>query len=266
MIRIGLVGCGTIGRALTHAITKKYHRIAKIAFLCDRHHEAAERLKRDLRLRADILPLSSLIRKSDFIVEAASQQAVLEMLPILTQQKKNAMILSVGALLRVPPRLLKKAKGLLYIPSGAVSGIDGILAAKTSAIRHVSIRTYKPLKGIQSAPYFKHKQAWLKRIQKPTVVFRGTAKQAIKHFPQNVNVAATLSLAGIGSERTKVTIITSPAFRRNSHEVLIEGDFGMIQTRTDNVPSKLNPKTSALAFHSAIACFDKMISSIKIGT
>ncbi|NQV03924.1 MAG: DUF108 domain-containing protein, partial [Candidatus Omnitrophica bacterium] len=68
-----------------------------------------------------------------------------------------------------------------------------------------------------------------------------------------INVAATLSLSGIGPRRTRVRIITSPKYTRNTHEVEVEGEFGRFFTRTENIPSEKNPKTSQLAIFSALA-------------
>ena len=81
-----------------------------------------------------------------------------------------------------------------------------------------------------------------------------------------MNVSAVLSLAGVGPARTRVRIVTSPEYTKNTHEVEIVGDCGKIMTRTDNVPSKANPKTSALAIYSAIATLEGITKSVRIGT
>ena len=112
----------------------------------------------------------------------------------------------------------------------------------------------------------KEKNIDLTGIKKETVIFEGTASEAIKGFPKNVNVCATLSLAGIGSQKTKVKIITSPDYKANIHEIELEGDFGKLVARTENVPTPENPKTSFLASLSAIATLKNILNVAKIGT
>jgi aspartate dehydrogenase len=164
-------------------------------------------------------------------------------------------------------KLLKLAKNSrVYIPSGAICGIDGLKSASAGRIDSVTLTTRKPPKGLEGAPYLKERGIDPARFKDETVVFDGSAKDAIKGFPQNVNVSAVLSLAGIGAARTRVRIIASPGSERNIHEVEITGDFGKILTRTENVPSRTNPKTSALAILSAIATLGAIADRVRVGT
>ena len=122
------------------------------------------------------------------------------------------------------------------------------------------------MKGFREAPYFVNQHFKIQKIKKPTLIFSGTVKQAIQYFPQNINVAATLSLAGIGPEKTKVQIYTSPSYQFNQHEIQIESHYGKVECRVTNVPSRQNPKTSSLAIGSALATLAKILSPVKIGT
>ncbi|MCM8781346.1 MAG: DUF108 domain-containing protein [Candidatus Omnitrophica bacterium] len=88
----------------------------------------------------------------------------------------------------------------------------------------------------------------------------------MRFFPQNINVAATLSLAGIGSKNTIVRIIASPQTTRNIHQIEIESEAGRIVTRTENTVHPDNPKTSYLAVLSAVATLRDILESIRIGT
>ena len=106
----------------------------------------------------------------------------------------------------------------------------------------------------------------LKTLTQEKRVFRGVAAEAIEHFPQNINVAAVLSLAGIGPDRTEVEIWTSRAYKGNRHEILVEGDFGTFKTVTQNKSAPGNPKTSYLAILSAIATLKKAFASVRVGT
>jgi aspartate dehydrogenase len=129
----------------------------------------------------------------------------------------------------------------------------------TGAIKSVTLITRKPLKGLAGSPYLKEKNIDIEKIDKETLIYSGTAKDAIRYFPQNINVAVTLSICGIGADRTSVKIFTSPEYTKNTHEIEVEGEFGRLWTKTENVPSRANPKTSGLAIFSAIAKLKEMV-------
>lgn len=177
--------------------------------------------------------------------------------------------MSVGGLLASfssLDRILKRTKGTLYIPSGALAGIDAVLASRQGKIRSATLITRKPPAGLHGAPFFKTSKIKLELVRKETLIFQGNVIDAVKAFPKNVNVSALLALASIGPRKTKVKLYTSPEYTKNSHEVIVEGDCGVVHTRTDNVPSKENPKTSALAIRSAEALLAKIFSRFKVGT
>jgi aspartate dehydrogenase len=145
-------------------------------------------------------------------------------------------------------------------------GIDGLKSASVGRIDSVTFTTRKPPKGLDGAPYITKNNIELSSIKEETVIFEGTADDAVKGFPQNVNVAAILSLAGLGKANTRVRIVTSPDYTKNIHEVEIKGESGNITTRTENLPSKVNPKTSQLAVFSAIATLEGIVKNVRIGT
>ncbi|OGW81172.1 MAG: hypothetical protein A3G33_10275 [Omnitrophica bacterium RIFCSPLOWO2_12_FULL_44_17] len=214
------------------------------------------------------MSVKELVEKSDFIIEAACPDVAKAIIPKILQCHKQALILSVGGVIQIKnlERLLQKSRGCIYIPSGAIAGVDALLACKGASIKRVRITTRKPVRSLLGAPFMKKAKNELNKIRKTTLIFEGTAEQAVRYFPQNINVAATLSLAGVGSKRTLVRIYTSPTYRFNSHEIEIEGDFGRIHSKVTNIPSEENPKTSALAIGSAIATLGKIFSRLKVGT
>ena len=268
-LTVGIIGCGTIGQELALRIKKKYSSHLRIAFIADQNHVQAEKLKKRLSAKLRITSIGNVIRESDFIIEAASSAVSHRVACSALRKNKRVLIMSVGGLTRNFKAILKgaqKSKGMIMLPSGALCGIDGVLAACAGGIKKATLVTRKPIKGLMGAPYFSKKKIDLNRIKKETIVFKGSAQEAIKYFPKNVNVAALLSLASIGVQRTSVTIITSPHFKQNSHSVHVDGAFGRIYTRTENVPAPTNPKTSYLAILAAEASIGKMLSSLKIGT
>ncbi len=189
-------------------------------------------------------------------------------IPIALRHHKNLIVLSVGGVLQIPTlqSLLKKSRGQIYVPSGAIAGVDAVLAGKALRIRQIQVTTRKPLRSLSGSPYFKMRRLDLAKIKRPTLIFDGSAFQAIRCFPQNINVAATLSLAGIGPRKTRVRIFASPTYHYNTHEIEIKGGFGRIVTKVRNVPSGENPKTSALAIGSTVALLEKLFDRLKVGT
>ncbi|MFH1783189.1 MAG: aspartate dehydrogenase domain-containing protein [Candidatus Omnitrophota bacterium] len=261
MKKIGIVGCGVIGSSIAEFISKKLKGRGKLVALADIDTEKAKRLSKKISSHPSVTDLETLMKISDLIVEAANPKVSSLVIQKAVKAKKDALIMSTGGALK-HLSLLKKAKLLginIYIPSGAICGLDGLKAASIGKVTKVGITTRKPPKGLIGAPYFIEKGIDISSIKKETVVFSGTALEAIKHFPKNVNVSATLSILGIGPKKTRVNIVTSPEYTSNTHEVEVEGDFGKFSVRCQNVPSKENPKTSQLAIYSAQSMLKEIV-------
>ncbi|OGS17944.1 MAG: aspartate dehydrogenase [Elusimicrobia bacterium RIFOXYA2_FULL_40_6] len=243
-MKISLIGCGTIGKEIAIAFEKKIVNGSLVA-LYDFIPEKSDELKEILKNNSPIIAknIHEAVSIADFVIECASQKAVEEISKPAFSQKKDIFILSVGALI-VFPHILKSAKKhncKVYFPSGAIAGLDAIRGAKLSKISSAVLSTRKPPEALGL------------KLKTEKVIFNGTAKEAIKKFPANINVAAALSLAGIGPEKTKVRIIADPKVKRNTHEIEVISGSGRIFTRTENLPSPSNPKTSYLASLSAIS-------------
>lgn len=205
------------------------------------------------------LSLPTLVRRATLIIEAASPQVLSELLPLVTRHRRTLMLLSSGGLL-LYPGLLKKAlarKIPIFLPSGALVGIDGAKAAAVGKVTRATLTTRKPPHAFG-----------LKGVRHPQVLFEGPARAAIERFPQNINVAATLSAAGLGSRKATIRIVADPRLRVNVHELEIRGDFGRMFLRTENLPSRENPKTSRLAINSALATLRRIVNNppLHVGT
>ena len=266
-IKIGLIGCGTIGSEIARACQGKLSRKMVLSAVCDADAAKAIALAKTLK-KVRVLDMDDLIGAVELVVEAASAKVSGDVVKKCIRNKRDVFIMSVGGLLG-KNALLKEAEARgvkVYLPSGAICGIDGLKSASAGKIYSVTLTTRKPPRGLKGAPYLKDKNIDLEHVAGEMTVFEGSAEEAIKGFPQNVNVAAVLSLAGIGARKTRVRIVTSSDYTKNVHEVEIEGEFGKLMTRTENVPSRTNPKTSALAFFSAIATLDEIASFVRVGT
>ncbi len=269
MIRIGIIGCGTIGAKLAKYIDSDLADKARLIAVSDADEQKARDLAGTLRFAPEISGIDALIDSADLVIEAASAKISFEIAMRTVDAGKDVMVMSTGGLLKDHKLLfgLAKEKGAnVYLPSGAICGLDGLKGAGFSRIDRVTLTTRKPPGGFKGAPYIEKNNISLDEIRSDTVLFEGNAMDAMEGFPANINVAATLSLCGIGSDKTRVKIIASPSATRNTHEVEVEGEFGRLLARTENVPSPDNPKTSYLAILSAIATLNGILERVKIGT
>lgn len=267
-IKVGIIGCGTIGSALAKILFREFRAKAILACLCDRQKEKAERLACALPGKIRVVSLDRLIRGCELVIESASASVSGQVARKSLAQNKNVLIMSVGGLLSDGSfaRFLKRSRGKLWIPSGALAGVDALLASREAKVRRVTLITTKPAGALSQAPYFRSRKFPVLRGSGAQCVFKGSAREAVRAFPQNINVAAVLSLGGIGASRTRVEIWASRTARTNRHEVVIEGDFGKMRALTENVPSPGNLKTSYLAILSAVATLRRIFSPLQLGT
>lgn len=266
--RIGIVGCGAIGTKIAQAVCSDLKAQALLSALYDVDGDKAQKLAGSLKKRNIVVSsLGGLIKKADFVVEASSSLSSGGIARRALSAGRDCMIMSAGGLLEGPDifKLARKKGCCVYIPSGAICGIDGLRAHRLAHIRKVTLITKKPPQALRDSPYVVKNKINLSAIKKETEIFEGSAKEAVSYFPQNINVAAALSLAGIGREKTRVRIICSPK-PVNIHEIEIESEAGRTFIRCENNPSPDNPKTSYLAVLSAIAALKQIFEAVKIGT
>jgi aspartate dehydrogenase len=266
MMRIGIVGLGTIGQALARAIDQG-EVAAALTAVHSRTMAGAQAFARTLDCAPEVVDVAGVIARCDLVIEAATQVALTELAPRVLEAGKDLMILSVGALLEHPewPTLAARHGGRLYVPSGAIVGLDGLKGACAGRVDTVTVTTRKPPQGLAGAPYVEAHGIDVYAYTTETVIFEGSVRDACRGFPANVNVAAALSLAGIGPDRTHIRILVVPGSTRNMHDVEVEGDFGRLTTHIENVPTD-NPRTGKLAYLSAIAMLKQIVSPLQCGT
>lgn len=253
-MKLGIIGCGAIGTDVAKA-ADAMKEIEKI-YLHDLKPEASEKLCSILK-KGIIKPVANFLDDVDCVFEAASQQAVGQYGQLVLQAKKDMVIMSIGSLFDDTLRkkleiLARKNKCKIYLPSGAVCGIDGVLAAGIERLDSVTLVTTKSPASLGI------------KVEDRTVVFEGSAREAVKRFPKNINVAACLSLAGVGFDETKVEIVADPVETRISHKILAHGRFGRLRAEVENMPNPNNPQSSYLASLSAIAILRRIINPIQI--
>ncbi len=267
-----MLGCGAIGTQIALAIDSGKIP-ATLTHVYDDSKDASASLVEKLKNKPIIVENSHLLSSNpiDIIVEAASQDAVKDTALSVLQNKCDLMIMSVGALLDesiydILSDACKDFKKTIYLPSGAIAGLDGIKSIKDE-LESLSITTTKHPRSLKGAKFFENSKINLDQINSITTIFEGTAKEAVSLFPANINVAALLSLTGIGSEKTNVNIVTDPNTDKNTHHIEAVGTFGKMTFTIENFPDVNNPKTSRLAILSAIETLRKYCSNdIQIGT
>jgi aspartate dehydrogenase len=270
--KVGLLGCGAIGTEIALAIDSGKIN-AELTHIYDFSKDKSEALASRLAKKPVIVENPHMLSSNpvDIVVEAASQDAVRNHALSILQNKRDLMIMSVGALLdesilEVLVEACSEFKKNIYLPSGAIAGLDAIKSVRNE-IDTIGITTTKNPKSLKGAKFFETNPMDVDSIKNSVVIFDGNAKDAVKLFPANINVAALLSLAGLGSEKTKVRIIADPDTDKNTHTIEAKGKFGKISITVENVPDHTNPKTSRLAILSAIECLRGICSDdMQIGT
>jgi len=262
-MKIGIIGCGAIGSVLCKFIDNELNDSTLVA-ICDIDINKANRIVKSLKSKPIVTNIDELIDESQLVIEAVSPSVVKSIMQKCIAKKKHLMVMSVGGIIQNMD-LLDKLTARLFIPSGAICGIDGVKAAGIEKITSSTITSTKSPKSLEGAPYIVKNRIDLSKIKKKTTLFEGSAIDAIEGFPNNVNVSAVLSLAGIGPEKTRVKVVVDPDIKTNMHEIEVVGSFGRLKTITENVKSPLNPKTSHLAVLSACATLKRLTGFVKIG-
>lgn len=266
---IGILGFGTIGHELTTSIRDGTVAASSLRIF-DRHPDRVEAFLERTETRASVVREFDRLLDADLVVEAAGQDAVREYAVDILRAGCDLVTLSIGALAdrSLRERVIETAEETgrtVFVPSGAIAGLDAITAAGNGGLESVSLTTTKPPEGVVGAPYLDSHGIDVRGITEPTVIFEGTAAAAADGFPSNINVALALSLAGIGPEQTTVRIIADPEQQRNVHRITATGEMGEIETTVRNSPSPSNPKTSYLAVLSAIELLREE-RTVQVGT
>jgi aspartate dehydrogenase len=265
-IRVAVAGLGAIGRMLARKLNAGMPGL-KLACAA-----AGDRAKAQAFLDAEgiacpIVPLHEFPVHADIAVECAPAAIIEDICRPMLEAGKSVIVLSCGALLPRPQILdLAKAKGgRIIVPTGALLGLDAVVAAAEGEITSVRMTTRKPPAGLKGAPYLEQHGISVDGLSEAKRVFSGSAREAAAGFPANVNVAAALSLAGIGPDRTRIDIWADPAVTRNCHEIEVEADSARFRMSIENVPSE-NPKTGRIVALSVLATLRKLGAPLSVGT
>jgi aspartate dehydrogenase len=267
MLKIGILGVGAIGRTIATALDQRQVD-AELVALSDQDRAAAEALSSELSCHPRVVSIEEMIDCSELAVEAASQAALPQFVPKALARGRDMLIMSVGGLLGRENwfREAREKSCRIYIPSGAIAGLDGIKSASIGRIESAMLTSRKPVAALRGSKYVVDRQLALDSFKQDTVIFEGLAEEAAHAFPATSNVAASLRLAVDPSVPVRVRVVAVPGGSENVHEIRVHGEFGKLTVKVENVPSKSNPRTSQLAAFSAIATLKNLTCSLRVGT
>jgi aspartate dehydrogenase len=264
--RVAIAGLGAIGKALARKLDEGIPGLLLAAVAVRDPAMAAEFLG-SLSHPPQVASLSALAEHADIVVECAPAHLLPQIAEPALAAGKRVVVLSAGGLLSHPQleQLARRHGGQILVPTGALIGLDAVTAAAEGGIRSVRLTTRKPPAGLAGAPFLVENRIDLGGIREPLKVFSGTAREAAKGFPANLNVAAALSLAGIGPDRTLVEIWADPSVSRNTHRIEVDADSASFSMTIENVPSE-NPRTGRITALSVIALLRKIAAPLRLGT
>jgi aspartate dehydrogenase len=265
-LRIGLAGLGAVGLDVARRLLDGIDGLTLTAVAV----RDADKVRRVLPQIGDLIALrtfTALADDCDVVVECLPPALFRDIAISALDKGRIFMPLSVAQLLQNGD-LIERAKttgARILVPSGALLGLDAVRAAAEGTIHSVKMITRKPPNGLDGAPYLVERGISLKNLDKPMKVFDGSARDGAKGFPTNVNVAAALSLAGIGPDRTQLEIWADPALTRNTHRIEVEADTARFSMSIEGIPSD-NPRTGKLVAPSTVAALRALVSELKIGS
>jgi aspartate dehydrogenase len=265
--RVAIAGFGAIGKVVAEAIDRGIDGLA-LAAVSARDTARAEQAMAGFAHPVPVLPLARLWEEADIVVECAPAALLRDIAEPVLAAGRTVVVLSCGALLDNFDlvELARRQGGRILVPTGALLGLDAVQAAALGEIARVHMITRKPPNGLDGAPYLVEHGIRVAGIDQALRVFTGSAREAARGFPANVNVAAALAMAGIGPDRTTIEIWADPAIDRNLHRIEVAADAAHFSMQIENVPSEDNPKTGRLTPLSVIALLRKLSGPLAIGT
>lgn len=257
IIKVGIAGVGAIGGAVAKAMVEGID-----GFTLD----CVSDPQSNKNFNVSNVSFEEMADRCDLIVECLPADVVPHLWAPVFAAGKDILFISSAALLIYPHLVdeVYKSKGKAYLPSGALCGLDGVRAMKEMGIRSSLIASSKPPLGFSGAPYVVEHELDLAAISEKMCIFEGNALEAAKGFPANVNVAASLSFAGIGAQETRVEIWADPDAVGNAHEITVRSDYSTLNARIENLPDPENPKSSVLAAQSIVSTLRNMNAALML--
>mgnify|MGYP006273796523 FL=1 len=265
--RVAIAGLGAIGRSLATRLAAGVVPGVSLVAVSAKNLDKATQFVATLAHPVKVLSIEALEPEADLVIECAPAAILGDIIGPFLRARKRALVLSVGALLSRPEliELARETGGAIMVPTGALIGLDAMLAAAEGQIHSVRMVTRKPPGGLAGAPHLLEHNISIEGLTEPKRVFTGNAREAARGFPANLNVAVALALAGVGPDKTVLEIWADPTVERNTHTISVDADSARFTMTIENIPSE-NPKTGRIVAQSVIALLRKMGSTMRVGT
>jgi aspartate dehydrogenase len=266
-LKVAIAGFGAIGKTVARKLDRGIPGL-KLVAVSARDLGKARAALQGFKRKPRVAPLDKLPGMAEVIVECMPAAAFADIAIPALKRGRTLVVITVGALLDHPGlgKLAVRHGGRIVVPTGALIGLDAVRAAAEGEIRSVRMISRKPPRGLAGAPHLVANRIEVEGITAPLRVFEGSARDAVRGFPANVNVAAALSLAGIGPDRTTIEIWADPGIDRNTHSIEVEADSARFSMTIANVPSEENPRTGRITALSVVAALRKLTAPLAIGT
>ncbi len=267
-LTVGIGGFGAIGQKVAAALDSGGIEGLKLVAVSARDAEKARANMAGFQAEVPVVPLGELADRADVVVECAPAAVFADVAGPAVERGRVFLPISVGALLRHDDLVdrARRTGARIVVPTGALIGLDAVRAAAEGEISEVRLVTRKPPGGLAGAPYLVENNIALDGLNTAKKVFDGSARDGATGFPANVNVAAALSLAGIGPDATKLEIWADPEVTRNTHTITVEADSARFTMTIENVPTVENPKTGKITALSIIATLRRLGAPMTAGT
>ncbi|HEX6143754.1 MAG TPA: aspartate dehydrogenase [Geminicoccaceae bacterium] len=265
---VAMAGFGAIGGEVARCLDRGGIPGLRLAAVSARDQAKAEAKLRNFRHAVPVVGLAELPAHGEIVVECVPAAAFRDAAGPALEAGRVLITVSGGALLGNMDlvELAKRTGGRIIVATGALLGLDAVRAAAEGRIERVTMITRKPPGGLAGAPYLEEHGISLDGLGEAKKVFEGSARDGALGFPANVNVAAALSLAGVGPDRTTLEIWADPKLSRNTHQIVVEADSARFEMSIENVPSEANPRTGKLTPLSVIATLRSLVQPLKVGT
>jgi len=266
-INVAIAGLGAIGQALARALAGGAVPGVALAGVAVRDEAKGRATLRSFGVDVPICEPARLPQISDYVIECAPAAVFDQVVRPVLDAGKKAIVLSVGAILSHLDLidLARSRGGQIIVPTGALLGLDAVCATAEGKIESVTMVTRKPIAGLLGAPFLIENNINISKLTEAKLIFRGSAHEAAKGFPANLNVAVALSLAGIGPDKTTLEIWADPAVTRNTHRIVLKSDSSLLDMTIENIPSE-NPKTGRITALSVISLLRKLTAPLRVGS
>lgn len=266
MLHVSMIGCGAIGVGVMELLKSDPEVVFDLVIVPETALEQAGATVRSLAPGARVgVALGG--ARPDLLIECAGHRAIGEHIIPALESGIPCMVVSVGALSEEGlaeklEQAAQRGNTQVQLLSGAIGAIDALAAARIGGLDSVVYTGRKPAGAWKDTPA--EELFDLDALTGPVTIFEGSAREAARLYPKNANVAATLSLAGLGLDRTRVRLLADPGASENVHHVEASGAFGNFELTMRGKPLAANPKTSALTVFSVVRALNNRAHALSI--